>query len=76
MKSKEDQTINEGINILHALMRPGERMSVRDIAASVGCSRGLVFHIEKTALKKVRDKLRKQKGLSYGEFSVLKSVDL
>lgn len=57
--------LNENINVLHALMRPGERLPSRSIAEIVGCTHGLVYLIEKRA---VRERLRRQLGLSYTEF--------
>lgn len=72
---KPNKKLDEGINVLHAMMKPGQRLSSRSIAEIIGCSNTLVYLIEKKALKKVREKLRKEMGVNHGEFSVFKTID-
>jgi hypothetical protein len=65
IKGKE---LDTNVSILHSLMQPGQCLSTRAIADIVGCSNTLIFLIEKQALRKVRERLRRRLGASYGEF--------
>lgn len=57
-----------GLAVLATLVKPGQSVSHRAIAEVCGCSRGLIFLIEKQALKKVRERLRKELHLTHAEF--------
>jgi hypothetical protein len=61
--------LDTNINILHAMMRPGERLSSHTIAEAVGCSNTLIYLIEKKALKKVRERIRKEFRLNHAELA-------
>jgi hypothetical protein len=61
--------LDTNINVLHALMRPRERLPRRAIADAVGCSGTLIYLIEKKALRKVREQLRKNLQMNHGEFA-------
>jgi hypothetical protein len=67
--SRHNPDLDTDIAILHALMKPGQRLSCDAIADIVGCSHTLVFLTEKKALKKVRERLRKNLGLNHGQFA-------
>jgi hypothetical protein len=64
--------LDTNIKILHALLRPGERLSSRAIAESVGCTNTLIYLIEKKALRKVREHLRQNWQMDHGEFAQAK----
>jgi DNA-binding GntR family transcriptional regulator len=64
------------ISILHALMRPGQRLSTRGIADIVGCSNACIYLEEKKALRKVHERLRRILGLSRGDFCQLNSTKI
>lgn len=46
-----------GIAIAHALCKPGERRTTREIAAFCGCHHNAIFGIELKALQKLRKRL-------------------
>ena len=74
-RSIPKRELDTNINVLHALMRPGERLSSRSIAEAVGCTNTLIYHIEKRALKKVRERMRRQLGINHGQFALEKVSD-
>lgn len=47
--------IDLGLAILSAVTQPGERRSLREIAAYCGCSRNYVWLLEQRALRKLRN---------------------
>ncbi len=47
--------IDLGLAILSATTQPGERRSVREIAAYCGCTSTYIFQIEQRALRKLRN---------------------
>lgn len=70
------RNIDLALDVTRSLMRPGDRLSTRSIAEICGCSNTLIFLIEKKALRKVREKLRRKMGISYGEFATQKVLEL
>lgn len=67
-KLKEgDGGLDAGLECLAAAAKPGQRFSHRQIAFVCGCSRSWIFLIEKRAMKKIRERLRKRMNLNYGE---------
>ena len=54
--SKTSQ-IDLGLVISGMSLKPGERRTVREIAAFCGCSASNIFWIEQAALKKLRNKI-------------------
>jgi hypothetical protein len=61
--------IDEGIAILHALTKPGQRRSLKEIAEAAGCAKSLIQYHEQTALKKLRERLRRKLQMGYAEFA-------
>jgi hypothetical protein len=51
--------INLGIDLLHALRKPGARFTREEIAAWCDCSEEAIENIERKALEKLRRALRK-----------------
>lgn len=62
-----DGSVEAGLICLCAWARPGQTVSHRDIAKVCGVSRGLIFLIEKKALRKVREKLRRELKMDYSQ---------
>lgn len=63
-----DGGIDAGLICLKAAQRPGQKFTHQDIAFVCGCSRTFIFLVEKAALRKIREKLRRSVGLSIEEF--------
>jgi hypothetical protein len=61
-------SIDCSLDVIAAVMRPGEQLGQREIADICGCSRSLIHQIEKKALRKVRERLRKETGIGFGQF--------
>jgi hypothetical protein len=53
-----DRRIDLGLSLLSLVARPGEPLTHEDIAAWCGCNRQKILHIETTALRKLRRRLR------------------
>jgi hypothetical protein len=68
MKERHHE-IDTNINILHAMLRPGQRLSFSEIAEIVGCSKSLIQFHQESALRKLREKLRRKLKMDYGEFA-------
>lgn len=49
--------IDQNINILHALLKPGSELTQQEIAEVVGCTQGAVYLIERKAMRKLRKRL-------------------
>ncbi|HEX3800231.1 MAG TPA: sigma factor-like helix-turn-helix DNA-binding protein [Verrucomicrobiae bacterium] len=63
-----DGSLEAGLICLRAWVKPHQTMTHRDIAKVCGVSRGTIFNIEHTAVKKLRHAMRKQLRQTYGEF--------
>jgi len=55
-----DKDIDIGLSVCLAVRRPGETLSLRDIAHICGYSRTSVFNVEKRALNKLRRELKRR----------------
>ena len=52
-------SIDLGLAVLAAVMRRGDSLTCRDIADVCECSKSLIQQIEKSALRKVRHRLKR-----------------
>lgn len=50
--------IDLGLELLALAREPGQAFTQQEVAAWAGCSRGMIYLIERTALKKLANKLR------------------
>lgn len=67
-KQARSQVLDENINVLHALLRPGDRLSTKAIAEIVGCRCQAIWETEQKALRKVRARFAKELGYDIEEF--------
>lgn len=63
------------LDVIRAVIMPGQILQQREIADICGCSRSLIHQIEKKALRKIREHLRKELEMDHGEFSQAKVID-
>jgi transcriptional regulator len=68
MKTRKE--IDLGLDVILAVSRPGQRWPTRDIAYVCGCTNTNIFIIEKRALKKIRERMRRKLELSHGQLAV------
>lgn len=61
-RSPKGRVIDLGLAISGALLPPGQRRELPELAAWCGCSKQHLHTIEKRALRKVRAALENQKG--------------
>lgn len=64
------ESIEAGLDALRARALPGETFSHRAIAEACGCSWQNIYLIERRALRKVRERLRRELKLSYSNFNL------
>lgn len=68
--------MDAALEITARLMRRGDELTQKEIADICGCSRSLVHQIEKSALRKVRTRLRKEYGLNFEQFIRSRVMDI
>jgi transcriptional regulator len=73
--SRANKNFDAALEVIATVMRPGEILGQREIAEICGCSRSLIHQIEKKALRKIRERMRKEFGMSFEEFCVARVVD-
>lgn len=66
-RQNADGGLDAGLECLAAFAKPGQSFSHRQIAYVCGCSRGWIFLLEKQALQRIREALRKKLQLNYGQ---------
>lgn len=64
-----NRSIDLALDVINTVRQPHQWLSTRDIAEICGCSNTLIFLTEKRALRKVRERLRRELAMNYGEFS-------
>jgi hypothetical protein len=64
-----DGTMEAGLYVLAQVARPNQVFTHREIAKACGCSWQNIWLIEKRALRKVRERLRRTMKASYGDFA-------
>ena len=60
--------IDDALRLLHSATPPGMELTQQEIAQACGCSRSFIDQIEKRAIFKMRDKMRKALGMSWRDF--------
>lgn len=68
VNNRQNQSIDLALDVARVHMRPGDWLSTRAIAEICGCSNTLIYLIEKKALRRVRERLRRHWKMSWGEF--------
>jgi DNA-directed RNA polymerase specialized sigma subunit len=56
----KSQRIDLGLAIIAAVRRPGESLTLRDMAEICGCSKSAIWLIERAALKKLRRAIERE----------------
>lgn len=64
-----DGSIDAGLICLSAMQKPGQIFSCREIAFVCGVSHGFAYQTELRALRKLRERLRRELSLSYSDLA-------
>lgn len=64
-----DGSIEAGLHCLSMVSKPGQTFTQGEIAQACGCSRTLIYLTEQRALKKIRERLRRELKVSYAEMA-------
>jgi hypothetical protein len=72
---RQNPRVNLGLAIAGATLQPGQSRTLREIAAYCGCSMQAVQEIERTAMRKLRNRLMRESaaGLSDDLLAVFQS---
>jgi hypothetical protein len=71
----KSEGIDLGLEVLAAVRRPQERFTADDIGEVCGCSGALIQQIERRALQRIRERLRRDWRLTYDEFANMRNFE-